>query len=140
VGESSHMRSSVTWLPCKPSHIWLPIVCSCLLLSGLWCVLQLIIPPAAVYSQNVMSEGTVRQWCRMFKDGRKNVHDEERCGRPSVASDDLIQSVDQKVCERWCFTVSEFSCEFPHISHTVLYEIIIDRLGYHNFCARWVQQ
>jgi hypothetical protein len=32
---------------------------------------------AAVYGQNVMSEGTVRQWCRMFKDGRTNVHDEE---------------------------------------------------------------
>jgi hypothetical protein len=23
----------------------------------------------AVYGQNVMSEGTVRQWCRMFEDG-----------------------------------------------------------------------
>jgi hypothetical protein len=23
-----------------------------------------------VYGQNVMSEGNVRQWCRMFKDGR----------------------------------------------------------------------
>jgi hypothetical protein len=30
-----------------------------------------------VYGQNKMSEGTVRQWCRMFRDGRKNVHDEE---------------------------------------------------------------
>jgi hypothetical protein len=30
-----------------------------------------------VYGQNVMSEGTVRQWCRMFKDGYANVHDEE---------------------------------------------------------------
>jgi hypothetical protein len=26
----------------------------------------------AVYDQNVMSEGTVRQWCRMSKDGRAN--------------------------------------------------------------------
>jgi hypothetical protein len=24
----------------------------------------------AVYSQNVMSKGTVRQWCRMFRDGQ----------------------------------------------------------------------
>jgi hypothetical protein len=24
----------------------------------------------AVYVQNVMSEGTVRQWCRMFEDGQ----------------------------------------------------------------------
>jgi transposase len=47
----------------------------------------------AVYGQNVMSEGTVRQWHRMFKDGRTNVHDEERNGRPSVLSVDLIQSV-----------------------------------------------
>jgi hypothetical protein len=52
---------------------------------------------AAVYSQNVMSEGTVRQWCRMFKDGRTNVHDEERSGQPSVVCDDLVQSVDQKL-------------------------------------------
>jgi hypothetical protein len=30
-----------------------------------------------VYGQNVMGEGTVRQWCRMFKDGRTGVHNEE---------------------------------------------------------------
>jgi hypothetical protein len=35
-----------------------------------------------VYGQNVMSEGTVRQWCRMFEDGRTDVHDEERSDRP----------------------------------------------------------
>jgi hypothetical protein len=32
---------------------------------------------AAGYGQNVMSEGIVRQRCRMFEDGRTNVHDEE---------------------------------------------------------------
>jgi hypothetical protein len=34
-----------------------------------------------VYVQNITSEGTVRQWCRVFKDGRTNVHDEKRSGR-----------------------------------------------------------
>jgi hypothetical protein len=77
-----------------------------------------------VYGQNVMSEGTVRQWCRTFIDGRTKVHDEEQCGRPSVVSDDLVQSVDQNICEIQRFTISELSCEFPHISHNVLYEII----------------
>jgi transposase len=91
-----------------------------------------------IYGQNIMSEGTIRQWCRMFKDGRIDVHDEERSGRPSVMSDDLVQSVDQKICERRCFTNSELSCEYPEISSTVLYEITTVRLGYHNFCARWV--
>jgi hypothetical protein len=31
----------------------------------------------AVYGQNVMSAGIVRQWCRMFKDGQTDVHSEE---------------------------------------------------------------
>jgi hypothetical protein len=35
---------------------------------------------AVVDGQNAMSEGTVRQWCRMFRNGRTNVHDEERSG------------------------------------------------------------
>jgi hypothetical protein len=75
-----------------------------------------------LYGQNVMSEGTV-QWCRMFKDGRTYVYDEERSGWPSVMSDDLVQDIDQKVCERRRFTIAELSCEFPQISRTVLYEI-----------------
>jgi hypothetical protein len=49
-----------------------------------------------MYGQNVMREETVRQWCRMFKDGRTDVHDEERSGRPSVVINDLVQSVHQK--------------------------------------------
>jgi hypothetical protein len=55
---------------------------------------------AATYGQNVMSKGTVGQWYRMFKDGRTNVHDEERSALPSVLSYDRVQSVDQKICER----------------------------------------
>jgi hypothetical protein len=32
----------------------------------------------------------------------------------------------------------ELLCEYPQISHTVLYEIITVRLGCHKFCATWV--
>jgi hypothetical protein len=42
---------------------------------------------AAVYGQTVITGRAVRQWCRMFKDGRTNVHDEDRSGRPSVVSE-----------------------------------------------------
>jgi hypothetical protein len=79
---------------------------------------------AAVNGQNVMSEGTVREWCRMFKDGRTKFHDENLVvGRPSVVSnDDFVQSVEQKIYERRRFTVTELSCEFTHISYTVIYE------------------
>jgi hypothetical protein len=39
-------------------------------------------------------------------------------------NDGLVQSVDQKISERWRFTISELSFELPQISRTVLYEII----------------
>jgi hypothetical protein len=77
-----------------------------------------------------MIEVTVRQWCRMFRDGRTNVHDEERSGRPSVVRDDLIEN------ERRRFIISEFLREFPQISPTVLCEIIAVRLGCHKCCAK----
>jgi transposase len=52
----------------------------------------------AVYSQNI-SEETVSQWYRMFRDRGTNVHDESS-GLPSVLSEDVVQSVDQKISER----------------------------------------
>jgi hypothetical protein len=92
-----------------------------------------------VYGQNVMTEGNVRQWCRMLKDGWTYVYDKEGGDWPSVVSDKLVQSVDQKICERRRSTISEVSCEIPQISCTVLYEITTVRVGYHHkFCARWV--
>jgi hypothetical protein len=63
----------------------------------------------------------------MFRDGRTDVHDEERSGWPSVVSDDLIQSVDQKICERRLFTFSELSCEFSQISQ--LFSTKLSQLG-----------
>jgi hypothetical protein len=41
----------------------------------------------------------------------------------SLVSDNLIQSVDQQICEKWRFTISSLSCEFPQISLTFFYEI-----------------
>jgi hypothetical protein len=72
----------------------------------------------------------------MFKDGQTNVHDEQRSGQPSVVSDEL-QSVNKKICERWYFTISEVSCEFPQTSCTGLYEINTGWVGCHKFCASW---
>jgi hypothetical protein len=87
-----------------------------------------------------MNQGTVRQWCRIFKDRRTEIHDEERSGRPFVVSDDLVQSVDQNICDRWRFKISELACKFPQISLTFLYDIITVRLGYHKSCSTWVRK
>jgi hypothetical protein len=60
----------------------------------------------------------------------------EVVGWLSVVSEELVQSVDQKICERWCFTISELSCEFPQMLCTVFYEITTVRQGCHKFCTR----
>jgi transposase len=90
----------------------------------------------AVYGQNVMNKGTIRQWCRMFKDGRRDVHDEER-GRPSVVSRDLVQSVDQKICERRRFTISElffvnFHCSVREYHSYARLSQVLRKMGSEN--------
>jgi hypothetical protein len=55
-------------------------------------------------------------------------------------SDDLVQSVDQKIYEIQRFAISELLCEFPQISHTLLYETITVRLDNHKFSARWASK
>jgi hypothetical protein len=49
-------------------------------------------------------------------------------GQPSVLSDELDQSVEQKICERWCFTISELSCEF--LQFHALLSTRLSQLGY----------
>jgi hypothetical protein len=52
----------------------------------------------------------------MFNDGETDVYDEERSDWLSVVSDDLAQRLNQTICGKWRFTISELSCEFPQIS------------------------
>jgi transposase len=42
-----------------------------------------------IYGDNVMSDSCVRKWCRKFKDGRTDVHDEGGQGRHSIVTDEL---------------------------------------------------
>ena len=91
-----------------------------------------------VYGDTVMSDNCVREWCRKFRDGRTDVHDEGGQGRHSIFTDELVQKVDQCMRGKRRFTISELSEEFPQSSRTTLHRIVTDRLGYHKFCAWWV--
>jgi transposase len=52
-----------------------------------------------VYGDNSMSDSMVRRWVRNFNEGRENVHDEHRSGRPSMVNDDLVCAVEENVRE-----------------------------------------
>jgi len=76
-----------------------------------------------VYGDNVMSDGMVRKWVRMFNEGRENVHDEARIGRPSLVNDDLVREVNERVLDDRRFTISDLSLHFPQISRAIIYNI-----------------
>ncbi|CAL1265885.1 unnamed protein product [Larinioides sclopetarius] len=50
-----------------------------------------------VYGQNAISDSMVRRWVRQFNEGRDQVHDAERCGRPSLVTDELVHAIEEKV-------------------------------------------
>ena len=83
-----------------------------------------------VYGDNVMGDSCVREWCRKFRDGRTDMHDESGQERHSIATDELVQKVDQCLRGRRRFTISELSEEFPQTSRTTLYRTVTDRLCY----------
>jgi len=77
-----------------------------------------------VYGDIEMSDGMVRKWVRMFNEGRENVHDKARSGRPSLVNDDLVRKVNERVLDDRRFTISYLSLQFPQISRTLLYDIV----------------
>ncbi|GBN35363.1 hypothetical protein AVEN_225761-1 [Araneus ventricosus] len=44
-----------------------------------------------VYGKNFSSDSVLLEWCRKFKNGQTDVHDEEEQGRKSVSTEDLVQ-------------------------------------------------
>ena len=72
-----------------------------------------------VYGDNVMSDGMVRKWVRMFNEGRENMDNEVQSGRPSVVNDDLVLKVNERVLDDRRFTISDLSMHFPQISRTL---------------------
>ncbi|GFX12532.1 uncharacterized protein TNCV_3156531 [Trichonephila clavipes] len=91
-----------------------------------------------VYGPNAMSSSKVRKWVRAFMDGRENVHDEPRSGRPSVITDDLVNAVDEKIREDRRLTISTLALGFPNVDRTTLHKVVSEKLKFCKLCARWV--
>ena len=59
--------------------------------------------PAEMHKQivtaycNVMNLQNVTKWCSEFSDGRTDVHDEQRSGRPSLISYELLQEIEGEI-------------------------------------------
>lgn len=85
-----------------------------------------------------MIEEKVRKWYRDFKNRHANVHDEERSGRLSLQTDEIISQVNQKLRSDHRLTINDLADEFLHLRCITVYTIVTEKLGYHKLCARWV--
>ncbi|GFX03568.1 uncharacterized protein TNCV_4751531 [Trichonephila clavipes] len=86
---------------------------------------------------NIMNGQNVTKWCRHFSEGRTDVHDEQRTGRPSVISDALLERTEQAIRANRCLRLKEMHQVIPEVSMTTLYEVVTVNLGYRKLCACW---
>jgi transposase len=72
----------------------------------------------------------VTKWCREFSEGRTAVHDEQRIGRPSLISDELLQKIEGEVRAYRRGTIRELHHFNPEVSKTTIPEAVTEKLGY----------
>ena len=78
------------------------------------------------------------KWCHEFSEGRTDVHDEQRSGRPYLIFDDLLQENEGEIRANRGLTLRELHHNIPEVSKTTIHEAVIEKLGYRKLCPRWV--
>jgi hypothetical protein len=91
----------------------------------------------AVYG-NVMNRKNVTKWCGESSEGRTDVHDEQRNGRPSLIFDNLLQEIGGEIRANWRVTIRELHHIIPEVSKTTIHEAVTEKLGYRKLWALWV--
>jgi hypothetical protein len=85
-----------------------------------------------------MNRQNVTKWWCEFSEARTDVHDEQRSGRPSLISDDLLQKIEGEICANRRGTIRELLHIIPEVSKTTMHEAVAEKLGYRKLCTRWV--
>jgi len=91
----------------------------------------------AVYGK-VKNRQKVTKWCCEFSEGRIDVHDEQRSGRPSLISEEILQKNKGEIRENRRVTIRELHHIIPEVSKTTIHEAVAEKLGFRKLCARCV--
>ena len=76
----------------------------------------------AVYG-NVVNQQDVTKWCHEFSEGRNDVHDEQRSGRPSLISDDLLEETGGEIRANRRVTIRKLRHIIPEVSKTTIHKL-----------------
>ncbi|UYV72635.1 hypothetical protein LAZ67_10000121 [Cordylochernes scorpioides] len=92
------------------------------------------------YGEATLDRSNVYRWYKMFSEGRVDVNDEERAGRPSTpTTDEKINEVEKMILANRRITVREVA-EDLNISIGSCHSIFINDLGMRRVAAKFVQK
>ncbi|UYV78693.1 hypothetical protein LAZ67_16002432 [Cordylochernes scorpioides] len=90
------------------------------------------------YGETTLDRSNVYRWYKMFSEGRENVNDEERAGRPSTSTtEEKINEVEKMILANRRITVREVAEEL-NISIGSCHSIFINDLGMRRVAAKFV--
>lgn len=58
------------------------------------------------------------------------MHNEERSGRPSLVTAELVHAIDGKIREDIKFTINALYVKFPNTSRLLVHKVITEKLGF----------
>ncbi|KAJ8932712.1 hypothetical protein NQ318_016610 [Aromia moschata] len=81
------------------------------------------IPMMKAFGVDCLSDRQIFRWHKAFAEGREDVNDENRAGRPSTSSsNDMVRLISETL----------------DITKTIVHEIVSETLGMRNLCAKLV--
>lgn len=91
-----------------------------------------------VYGDNSLKEPTVNKWLKRFREGREDVKDDQRSGRPSTSSsEENVERIRGCVLKDRRLTVRMIAEELS-IPKTIVHEILTEKLEMKKWCAKIV--
>lgn len=72
--------------------------------------------------------------------GGTDVHDKEGSGKSSVVTNETIQNQEEKLPLDGHLMTAKLHGNSPQASKTVLYEMVLERLGYWKLCTCWITE
>ena len=78
-------------------------------------------------------------WYKRFEEGRENIKDDQRSGRPSVVSSSHAAAVKQLLDNDRRITIRDIVAK-PDYSYGTVSGIINNQLNMHRIVARWIHK
>ena len=92
----------------------------------------------SAYGDDAMGQSSVFEWHKLFREGREQVEDDQRSGRPSTSkSDENLVKVKNLLSSDCRLSVRMIS-ELLHLPKTTVHVIVIENLEMRKMCAKLV--